>query len=153
MKKFELPFDLKFNTGFILDPETYFKESNCESWLCLIGEEFAKMENGLSFQQVQAITNHSVNVVSDPPFVLNLDLAKQHVAALDILPRPTLISCRKGPRSSAVAYMYSGLKQGASVEEVISKAEINKAPFAEFDEYKEWVRSSIITLRNENSEY
>jgi len=103
----------------------------------------------MSYQQVQAATPHSANVISDPPRVLNLELAQQQVAALDALPRPTLISCRTGPRASAVAYMYSGLKLGADPEEVISAAEKDNAPFVKSDEYKDWVRSSIKSLRKE----
>ncbi len=103
MKNFELPKDLFYNTEAINDPATFFKESSGQSWLCLTGEEFAQMENRISYEQMQAATPHSINVISDPPFTLNLDLAKQHVEALDSLPRPTLISCRVGPRASAVA--------------------------------------------------
>src|SRR5215510_6753720 len=113
MKTFELSEDLKYNNGFIKDPGAYLKNSGCTSWLFLVGEEFSTMENGMSYQQVQEATPYSVNVISDPPRVLDLDLARKHVAALDALPRPTLISCRTGPRASAVAYMYSGLKEGA----------------------------------------
>lgn len=147
MKKFELPGDLSYNKGAIKDPGTYFKESGCTSWLFLVGEEFAEMENGMSYQQVQAATPESINVISDPPRDLNLHLAQQHVKALDFLPRPTLISCRTGPRASAVAYMYSGLKLGVDPEEVIAAAEKDNAPFTKFDEYKDWVRSSIESLR------
>ena len=150
MKDFELPEDLSYNNGFIKDPETYLNERRCISWLYLIGEEFAKMDNGMSFQQVQAATPYCANVISDPPRKLDLELARQHVKALDSLPRPTLISCRTGPRASAVAYMYSGLKLGVEPEEVIATAEKDNAPFTRFDEYKEWVRSSIDSLRAES---
>ena len=150
MKKFELPKDLSYNTGPIKDPGTYFKESACVSWLCLTGEEFAGMENGISYPQVQATTPFSINVISDPPKMLNLDLAIQQVKALDLLPRPTLISCRTGPRASAVAYMYTGLQLGADPEEVIAVAERDNAPFTKFDDYKDWVRTSIVALRDES---
>ena len=36
-------------------------------------------------------------------------------AALDSLPRPTLVTCRAGPRSSALVYLYAGLKAGEPV--------------------------------------
>jgi protein tyrosine phosphatase (PTP) superfamily phosphohydrolase (DUF442 family) len=152
MEKFELPQDLSYNKGFIKDPVTYFKESGCTSWLSLVGEEFSKMENGMSYKQVQEATPFSANVVSDPPQTLNIDLARQQVKALDALPRPTLISCRTGPRASAVAYMYSGLKLGIDPDEVINTAEKDNAPFTQFQEYKDWVRSSIESLREESSE-
>src|SRR6187397_2914326 len=149
MKNFQLLKGLHFNRGLIQDPAKYFKDIGCASWLYLVGEEFAKMEGGMSYDQVQAAAPKSINVISDPPRVLNLDLAKQHVEALDHLPRPTLISCRTGPRASAVAYMYSGLKLGAEPDEVIEMAEKDQAPFIQFEEYKEWVRSSIRSLRTE----
>ena len=149
MKNFQLLNGLRYNKGLIQDPATYLKDAGCNSWLYLVGEEFAKMEGGMSYDQVQAATSHSVNVVSDPPRVLDLDLARQHVNALDSLPRPTLISCRTGPRASAVAYMYSGLKYGAEPDEVLAMAEKDQAPFIQFEEYKEWVRSSIESLRTQ----
>ena len=147
MEHFKLPDDLKFNNGFIKNPTVYLKDRGCVSWLYLVGEEFAKMENGMSYEEVQEATPYSANVISDPPQTLNLDLATQHVNALDSLPRPTLISCRTGPRASAVAYMYSGLKLGAEPDEVIAAAEEDNAPFTKIDEYKNWVRSSIESLR------
>ena len=147
MKNFQLLSGLHFNRGLIKDPAIYFKDIGCASWLYLVGEEFAKMEGGMSYDQVQAAAPQSINVISDPPRVLNLDLAKQQVEALDLLPRPTPISCRTGPRASAVAYMYSGLKLGAEPEEVLTIAEKDQAPFIQFEEYKEWVRSSIRSLR------
>jgi len=152
MKNFQLLNDLHFNRGLIKNPSVYIKDVACASWLYLVGEEFAKMEGGMSYDQVQAATPHSINVISDPPRVLNLELAKQHVEALDSLPRPTLISCRTGPRASAVAYMYSGLKLGAEPDEVLAMAEKDQAPFIQFEEYKEWVRSSINHLRPETGD-
>ena len=53
MKDFELPEDLKYNNGFVMEPAKYLEESGCKSWLFLIGEEFSKMENGMSYQQGQ----------------------------------------------------------------------------------------------------
>jgi len=152
MKNFKLPEDLRYNNGLIKDPGNYLKESGCISWLYLVGEEFSIMENGMSYLQVQAATPDCINVISDPPKILNLHLANQHVKALDSLPRPTLISCRTGPRASAVAYMYSGLKLGVEPEEVIATAEKDNAPFTKFDEYKDWVRSSIESLRGKSTE-
>ncbi len=150
MKNFRLLEGLRYNRGLIKDPSNYLKEVECKSWLYLVGEEFAKIDGGMSFDQVKSATPDSINVISDPPQVLNLDLARQHVNALDSLPRPTLISCRTGPRASAVAYMYSGLKLGAEPDEVIEMAEKDQAPFIQFNEYKEWVRSSIESLRKES---
>lgn len=145
---FQLPTDLVFNHARIDDPKAYARELGVQSWLYIVGEEFATMPGGMSYQQVQEAVPHCARVISDPPRVLNLDLAQQHVAALDALPRPTLVSCRVGPRASAVAYMYAGLKAGASADEVLTAAEHDGAPFCTFPDYKEWVRESIEALRN-----
>ena len=147
MAAFRLPNDLTFNRGAIQDPSAYAKEAGSSSWLFLVGDEFASMPGGMSYAQVQDAVPSSARVVSDPPRVLDLDLARQHVDALDHLPRPTLISCRTGPRASAVAYMYAGLKLGADPDEVLAAAEQDDAPFYAFPEYREWVRSSMESLR------
>ena len=147
MKKFELPRDLIFNNGKIANPAAFAKEHHAASWLYLNGPEFASMEGGMSYAQVERAVARSANVISDPPRVLDLELAKQHVAALDELPRPTLVTCRAGPRSSAVAYMYAGLRSGASADDVIAEAEKNGAPFCKFAEYKVWLTETLDALR------
>jgi hypothetical protein len=147
--EFELPDDLMFNRGQIQDPDVYVKERAPASWLFLVGDEFAAMPGGISYEQVQNASPVHARVVSDPPRVMNLDLAKQHVAALDNLPRPTLISCRAGPRSSAVAYMYAGLKQNAAVDDVLAAADRDAAPFAANAELRDWVRDTLAALRAE----
>lgn len=148
MAGFQLPDDLRFNRGAIEDPSAYAKESASASWLFLVGDEFASMPGGMSYDQVQQAVESSARVVSDPPRVLDLDLARQHVEALDHLPRPTLISCRTGPRASAVAYMYAGLQLGAAPDDVLAAADQANAPFCAFMEYREWVRSSMESLRD-----
>jgi protein tyrosine phosphatase (PTP) superfamily phosphohydrolase (DUF442 family) len=147
MAGFQLPRDLMYNRGAIQEPSAYAKEAGCASWLFLVGEEFASMPGGMSYAQVQQSVPVSARVVSDPPLELDLELARQHVAALEQLPRPTLISCRTGPRASAVAYMYAGLKAGATPAEVVTAAEHDNAPFCAFTAYKEWVRSSMESLQ------
>lgn len=150
MPDFELPANLKYNRARIEDPAAYVKEAGCTSWLYLVGDEFASMPGGMSYAQVQQAIGQSARVISDPPRILDLDLAYKHVEALDALPRPTLISCRVGPRASAVAYMYAGLRAGAAPDEVLAKAQADEAPFCAFPEYVEWVRVSIETLRKES---
>jgi protein tyrosine phosphatase (PTP) superfamily phosphohydrolase (DUF442 family) len=145
---FQLPPDLMYNRGAIEDPSAYAKETGCASWLFLVGEEFASMPGGMSYAQVRQSVGVSARVISDPPLDLNLDLARQHVAALDELPRPTLISCRTGPRASAVAYMYAGLRAGATPSEVVAAAEHDAAPFCAFPAYKDWVRGAIESLQH-----
>src|SRR4030095_14231290 len=66
MENFKLPDDLKYNNGFIKNPTAYLKDRGCISWLYLVGEEFSKMENGMSYEEVQDATPHSVNVFSEP---------------------------------------------------------------------------------------
>jgi len=149
MSKFQFPTNLKYNRAPIQDPTAYAKEAGSSSWLFLVGEEFASMPSGMSYTQVQQAVPHSKCVVSDPPRVLTLDLARRHIEALDTLPRPTLISCRAGPRASAVAYMYAGLKHGAKYEEVIAEAEKDNAPFCASTELKEWVQSTMDSLKGE----
>lgn len=146
MAGFQLPADLKFNTEPIADPEGFTREASAASWLFLCGEEFAAMDGGMSYASVEAAVPESANVVSDPPRTMDMDLARKHVAALDELPRPTLVTCRKGPRSSAAVYLYAGLKAGASAEEVIARAEADEAPFAGSAELKAWVRQGLREL-------
>lgn len=151
MPKFILPAELKFNRGPIADPAAFARESGFDAWLFLVGDEFASMPGGISFSQVQAAVTHTARVISDPPRVLSLELARQHVKALDELPRPTLITCRAGPRSSAVAYLYAALKQGAEYEDVLAAARQDNAPFCAHPENCEWLRSSLQALRAESS--
>ncbi len=148
-EKFELPRDIIFNTERIADPSAFAKERHAASWLYLNGGEFNSMDGGMSYAQVEQAVARSANVITDPPRVLDLDLARQHVAALDDLPRPTLVTCRAGPRASAAAYMYAGLRSGADPKEVIAEAERSGAPFCKFDDYKDWVTQSIEALRRE----
>src|SRR5258707_7937745 len=130
MPEFDTPTDLQYNRGPIADPEAFARDANAASWLYLCGEAFAGMEGGMSYASVQAAVAESANIVSDPPRVLDMDLARQHVAALDQLPRPTVVTCRAGPRSSALVYLYAGLRAGASADEVLARAEAENAPFA-----------------------
>ena len=148
MPSFSLPSDLVYNRGRVEDPAGLAAQSAAASWLLLTGDEFTAM-GGLSFATVQATITRAENIPSDPPRTLNLDHARQHVAALDALPRPTLVTCRMGPRSSAAAYMYAGLRSGAQPAEVVEAAVRDGAPFVTDPVYVEWVTSSIEALRSE----
>ena len=55
------------------------------------------------------------------------------------------------PRASAVVYMYAGLMDGASPEEVLAAAERDGAPCAAFPEYNAWIVDSITALRAEGT--
>jgi len=88
----------------------------------------------------------SANVVSDPPVVMDMELARRQIAALDELPRPTLVTCRTGPRSAALIYLYAGLKAGASAEEVLARAEADGAPFVASDALVAWVEQGLVEL-------
>jgi len=143
---FETPTGLTYNRGLIADPKAFARDANAESWLYLCGEAFASVEGGMSYADVQAAVGESANIVSDPPLELDLELARQHVAALDQLPRPTLVTCRTGPRSSALVYLYAGLQAGASPDAVLARAEADGAPFCGSDELKAWVAQRLDEL-------
>ena len=147
MAEFETPTDLIHNRGLIEDPEAFARERGAESWLHLCGEEFASMEGGMSYADVERSVPVSANVVSDPPTPLSLDLARRQIEALDGLPRPTLVTCRTGPRSSALIYLYAGLKSGASADDVLARAEADDAPWARSDELRAWVTDGLEQLR------
>jgi hypothetical protein len=146
MVEFERPQDLIHNRGLIADPEAFARDAGAASWLFLCGEEFAAMDGGMSYASVEGAVGESENIVSDPPRALDMNLARQHMAALDRLPRPTLVTCRTGPRSSAVIYLYAGLKAGATADEVIERAEADNAPFAASDDLKAWVTQGLTEL-------
>jgi hypothetical protein len=143
MPGFDTPTDLHHNRGPIEDPAAYADDAGAASWLYLCGEEFASMEGGMSYDSVQAAVPESANVVSDPPREMTMDLARELVAALDDLPRPTLVTCRRGPRSSALVYLYAGLSSGATADDVLARAEADGAPFTQSDELKDWVRQGL----------
>jgi hypothetical protein len=144
--EFNSPTDLVYNRERVSDPEAFAREAGAASWLFLCGEEFAAMEGGMSYESVEAAVPESANVVSDPPRVLDMDLARRQIAALDQLPRPTLVTCRVGPRSSALVYLYAGLKAGAAADEVMRQAEADDAPFAKSNELRAWVAQGLEEL-------
>ena len=146
MSGFDTPTDLFHNRGLIADPAAFAREHGAASWLYLNGEAFAQMEGGMSYAEVQAAVPESANVVSDPPVPLDMDLARRQIAALDQLPRPTLVTCRTGPRSSALIYLYAGLRAGASPDDVIARAEADDAPWVGSDEIRSWVRQGLEDL-------
>jgi hypothetical protein len=146
MTDFERPADLIHNRGLIADPEAFARAADAASWLFLCGEEFAAVEGGMSYDDVQAAVGASARIVSDPPRVLDMELARQHVAALDKLPRPTLVTCRTGPRSSALVYLYAGLRAGAGADEVLARAATDSAPFSGSDDLEAWVAQGLAEL-------
>jgi hypothetical protein len=146
MTEFESPKSLSFNRGLVADPEAFARDAGAASWLFLCGEEFASMDGGISYAGVEAAVPQSENIVSDPPQVMDMELARRHVAALDRLPRPTLVTCRTGPRSSAVVYLYAGLRAGAPADAVLERAEADGAPFTGSEELKAWVRQGLEEL-------
>jgi protein tyrosine phosphatase (PTP) superfamily phosphohydrolase (DUF442 family) len=146
MSEFGTPSDLMNNRGLIEDPVAFARDKGAASWLYLCGEEFASMEGGMSYADVERAVPVSENVVSDPPTPLDLDLARRQIEALERLPRPTLVTCRTGPRSSALIYLYAGLRAGASAEDVLARAEADDAAFARSDELRAWVRDGLEQL-------
>lgn len=146
MSDFQGPTDLSHNRGLIADPAAFANETAAASWLYLCGEEFASMEGGMSYADVQAAVPQSENLVADPPREFDMDVARRGVAALDELPRPTLVTCRTGPRSSALVYLYAGLRSGASADEVLARAEADGAPFTQAEPLKAWVAQGLAEL-------
>src|SRR5579859_1394216 len=138
--------DLMCNRGLVTDPVAFAQESGAVSWLYLCGEEFASTEGGMSYADVEQAVSVSANVVSDPPTPLDLALARRQIEALDRLPRPTLVTCRTGPRSSAQIYLYAGLRSGASADDVLARADADDAPFARSEELWAWVADGLAQL-------
>ena len=138
--------NLRNNRGLVQDPQAFADDFGAASWLFLCGEEFASMDGGMSFGDVQAAVLTAAVVVSDPPVEMTMDLARRQVAALDDLPRPTLVTCRTGPRSAALIYLYAGLKAGASADDVLARAAADGAPFMSSDELKAWVTQGLDDL-------
>lgn len=146
MTAFDTPRDLIHNRGLIADPAAFASEHGAASWLFLCGQEFASMDGGMSYEAVEAAVPQSANVVSDPPVALDMELARRQVETLASLPRPTLVTCRTGPRSSALVYLYAGLQAGASADEVIERAEADRAPWVQSDELRNWVTRGLSEL-------
>jgi len=146
MADFALPKDLGHNRGLIADPAQFAADFGAQGWLYLNGEAFAEMDGGMSYAQVQAAVPESENIVTDPPVALDLDIVRRHIAALDRLPRPTLVTCRTGPRSSAIAYLYAGLRAGAPADDVLAAADAAEAPFTKSEELREFVRQGLKEL-------
>lgn len=146
MAEFERPSGLIHNRGLVADPEAFARDAGAASWLYLCGEEFASVEGGMSYADVQAAVGESENIVSDPPRKLDMELARAQLEALDRLPRPTLVTCRTGPRSSATIYLYAGLEAGAGAEEVLARAEADGAPFVASEELRAWVARGLAEL-------
>jgi hypothetical protein len=143
---FDTPEGFTFNRGAIADPASFAQDAGAASWLYLCGEEFAAMDGGMSYADVQAAVAESVNIVSDPPRELDMDLARRQVAALDELPRPTLVTCRTGPRSSALVYLYAGLRAGAPADAVLARAAADGAPFSGNPALEAWVTQGLAEL-------
>ena len=143
---FPSPTNLSYNQGLISDPAAFAKDAGAASWLYLCGEEFATMDGGMSYADVQAAVPESTNLIADPPRPFDMDVARRGVEALDDLPRPTLVTCRTGPRSSALVYLYAGLRSGASPDEVLERAEKDGAPFVQMEPLKQWVVQGLDEL-------
>ena len=146
MSQFPGPTGLAHNRGLIADPAAFAKENGAASWLYLCGQEFAAMEGGMSYADVQAAVPESVNLIADPPHPFDMNVARRGIEVLDHLPRPTLVTCRTGPRSSALVYLYSGLCSGASPAYVLARAEADGAPFVQAEPLRQWVVQGLSEL-------
>ena len=146
MTGFGSPADLTFNRGLIADPADFARAAGAASWLYLCSDEFAEMPGGMSYAQVEQAVPVSAHVVADTP-PLSMALAQKLIDALDELPKPALVTCRAGPRSSALVYLYAGLRAGAPAEDVIARAEADEAPFVAMEPLRAWVTQAIGELR------
>ncbi|HMK10249.1 MAG TPA: hypothetical protein VK461_01570 [Acidimicrobiales bacterium] len=146
MGDFPTPEGLTFNRGLIPDPAAFATQASAVSWLYLCGEDFASMEGGMSYADVEAAVEQSVNIVADPPIPFDIDMLRRLVAEIGTLPRPTLVTCRTGPRSSAAVYVYAGLQAGATADEVLARAEADDAPFCKSEQLKALVREGLTQL-------
>lgn len=149
MPGFDTPKDLIHNRELVADPSGYAHDTGAAAWLYLCGAEFAAMEGGMSYADVQSAVPQSANIVADGAHPFDMDVARRGVAALDELPRPTLVTCRTGPRSSALVYLYAGLRSGASADDVLARAEADNAPFAQAEPLRAWVRQGLAELSAE----
>ena len=136
MADFEVPSDLSFNRGRIADPEA-FALRPCR---CVMAVPVWRGVRRDGRRHVvcpgaggsSGVREHHLRSAA----FFDIDLARQHLAALDRLPRPTLVTCRTGPRSSAIVYLYAGLQAGASADEVLALADADAAPFVGSDELR-----------------
>ena len=103
------------------------------------------MPEGMSYGDVRAAVPESANIPVDL-IPLDMDIARREIAALDELPRPTLVTCRTGPKSSALVYLYAGLKAGAKPDAVLARAEADGAPFAGVEPLRTWVAQGLDEL-------
>ena len=149
MSEFESPTGLSHNRGLIPCADTFATHAGAASWLYLCGEEFAAMEGGMSYADVQAAVPESENLIADPPRDFDMDVARRGVEALDRLPRPTVVTCRTGPRSSALVYLYAGLRAGASADAVLARADADGAPFAQAEPLRQWVVQGLRELASQ----
>ena len=63
MTGFETPSDLIHNRGLIEDPEAFARRHGAASWLYLCGEEFATIEGGMSYADVERAVPDRKSVV------------------------------------------------------------------------------------------
>jgi protein tyrosine phosphatase (PTP) superfamily phosphohydrolase (DUF442 family) len=143
--QFLTPRDLVFNRARIEDPAEFARDAGAASWLYLCGEEFASMPEGMSYGDVRAAVPESENIPVDM-IPLDMEIARREITALDELPRPTLVTCRTGPKSSALVYLYAGLKAGATPDAVLARAEADGAPFAGAEPLRAWVAQGLEEL-------
>ena len=67
MTDFERPADLIHNRGLIADPKAFARAADAASWLFLCGDEFAAVEGGMSYDDVQAAVGESARCWRVPP--------------------------------------------------------------------------------------
>src|SRR6266404_634073 len=104
------------NRGLIASPEAFAREKGAASWLYLCGEEFASMEGGMSYEDVQRAVPVSANVVSDPPTPLDLDPARKRTTPHGRSPTSCAPGSPTGSSSSPERSARQMTSQAARVE-------------------------------------
>ena len=150
MTGFEFPDDLRFNREAVSDPEAFARDTGAASWLFLCGDDFAALDWGMSYTQVQASVPESENIVSDPPVALSVEFARRARRGAGSAAATDVGHVSYGARSAAVAYLYAGLRAGASADEVLARADADDAPFAGVDALRDFVRQGLAELATDD---
>ena len=146
MTDFETPTDLMNNRGLIADPEAFAREKGAASWLFLCGEEFASRRAACRTQTSSAPCPWRRMSSRTRRFSSTSTSPASRSRRSTACPGRPLVTCRTGPRSSALIYLYAGLQAGASAEDVFARAEADDAAFVKSDELRAWVADGLEQL-------
>ena len=135
---FETPTDLMHNR-MIADPEAFARERDAASWLFLCGEEFASMEGGMSYADVERAVPVSANVVPIRPTPTRPRSRPAADRGARRLPRP---SARDVPDRASLRRFDLPLcraARGGVGRRRAARAEADDAPFAGSEDIRTWL--------------